>query len=55
MKKSRKERGREFRERVNAKLGFKPEVVRSDSDSGTDSDREDKKANRSKRIKPFHL
>jgi len=55
MKKSRKERGREFREKVNAKFGFKPEVVRS-SDSESDSDdQNDQKNTKSKRIKPFHL
>lgn len=55
MKKSRKERGREFREKVNAKFGFKPEVVRS-SDSGSDSDDPSETKNtKSKRIKPFLL
>ena len=55
MKKSRKERGREFREKVNAKFGFKPEVVRSsDSDSDSDDPRETKNT-KSKRIKPFLL
>jgi len=33
MKKSRKNRGREFRSKINSKFGFKPSVVESDSDS----------------------
>lgn len=38
MKKSRKDRGREFRAKINAKFGFKPSVVRSDTESDNEVD-----------------
>merc|ERR1712228_148192 len=38
MKKSRKRRGREFREKINAKFGFRPSVVQSGTESDSDLD-----------------
>ena len=60
MKKSRKERGREFRARVNAKFGFKPDAGKSGSGSSNSEDDDDdrdesREAKRTARIKPFHL
>ena len=53
MKKTRKERGREFRSKINEKFGFRPTVVQSDEDSEEENEkRYDKKQ---KRIKAFYL
>jgi len=57
MKKSRKERGREFRARVNAKFGFKPDAGKSGSSSSGDEDEDNERqeAKKTARIRPFHL
>ena len=54
MKKTRKERGREFRSKINEKFGFRPTVVQSDEESDEEENekRNDKKQ---KRIKAFYL
>lgn len=54
MKKSRKDRGREFRSKINQKFGFKPSIVQSDEESG-DEEIDDRKDKKQKRIKTFYL
>lgn len=52
MQKSRKHRGREFRDKINSKFGFKSSVVNSESESDS-SDSEDEVRPKKTRISKF--
>ena len=52
MQKSRKQRGREFRDKINSKFGFKSSVVNSDSESDSSDSEEEVRAKKT-RISKF--
>jgi hypothetical protein len=54
MKKTRKERGREFRSTINEKFGFKPSIVQSD-ESDEDEAANSKNQEKQKRARAFYL
>ncbi|CAG5111818.1 Oidioi.mRNA.OKI2018_I69.chr2.g6090.t1.cds [Oikopleura dioica] len=53
MQKSRKQRGREFRDKINSKFGFKTSVANSDSDSSDSSDSSEEVRPKKTRISKF--
>jgi len=55
MKKTRKERGREFRSKINEKFGFRPTVVQSDEEEDSEEENEKRNDKKQKRIKAFYL
>lgn len=54
MKKSRKERGREFRSTINKKFGFKPSIVQSD-ESEEEEAASSNERDQQKRPRAFYL